>query len=193
MTPSQVVRVLLQCSLPASFHRQWTLSITYTIYFSAQSDVKLNKYVFFKKRKEKPRCGSELFSPCECTKFQAHVLYSLCELWVGLRWGFVAVSLDSTADVRASRLVYFMKHQFTGNWCFGAEGLPCSSLKGCDHLLHYFIKKDRGQLRMQQRPKLKGYRKVYSTCTRITRDARTKAPNGLQMVEKTTIRTNSFD
>lgn len=52
MTPSQLVRVLLQCSLPASFHRQWTLSITYTIYFSAQSDVKLNKYVFFKKEKK---------------------------------------------------------------------------------------------------------------------------------------------
>ena len=49
-----------------------------------------------------------------------------------------------------------MKHQFTGDGCFWTNLGCCPALEGSDILFDNLIKKDGGQLGVQQRAKFKG-------------------------------------
>ena len=49
-----------------------------------------------------------------------------------------------------------MKHQFTGDGCFWTKLGCCPALEGSDILFDNLIKKDGGQLGVQQRAKFKG-------------------------------------
>ena len=56
----------------------------------------------------------------------------------------------------ASSLVHLMKHKFTGDGCFWTKLGGCPALEGSNVLFDNLIKKDGGQLGVQQRTKFKG-------------------------------------
>lgn len=92
-----------------------------------------------------------------------------------------------------SRLVHLVKHEFSRDSSLWSVHFTGSPLERSHVLLHHLVEKHGGQLGMEQRAELEGYRKVHSAGARVTRDSRTKAPYCLEVIEQLSVSAHRFD